>query len=284
MKNIAIIPNIHKDAELSVTKNLVEKLLYFGAEVYVEAKYAKFLSSSVVSYDAFPDDAELIIVVGGDGSILDASVVAIERNIPILGVNLGKVGYLSEVEPDNLDILSGIFFGNYSIEEKMLLSVNHVSDKVVHKSNRLAVNDVIISHDTFLGIADFVLENSVGDCLKYRADGLILSTPAGSTAYSLSAGGPIVSHDIDSIVATPICPHSFFNRSIIFKATENITLKNTSKTALNVSIDGRYFTNISEGEECRIQMAEKKLKMLTFCENNMFSTLFKKMRILEDIK
>jgi NAD+ kinase len=284
MKNVAIIPNINKDASLSVTKSLAEKLLSFGAEVWIDSKYKDSVPPSVACYDSFPDSAELIIVVGGDGSMLDASVIAIERDIPMLGVNLGKVGYLSEVEPDNLDILSGIFHGNYSIEEKMLLCVNHVSDRVVHKAQRLAVNDVIISHDTFLGIADFTLENSVGDCVKYRADGLILSTPAGSTAYSLSAGGPIVSHDIDSIVATPICPHSFFNRSIIFKATENIRLKNISKTVLNVSIDGRYFANLSAGEECQIQMAEKKLKVLTFCENNMFSTLFKKMRILEDIK
>ena len=284
MKNIAVIPNINKDLSLSVTKDLAEKLLSFGAEVYIESKYSAAVSPSVISYDSFPESAELIIVVGGDGSILDASVIALERDIPILGVNLGKVGYLSEVEPDNLDILSGIFSGNYSIEEKMLLCVNHVSDRVVHKAERLAVNDVIISHDTFLGIADFTLENSVGDCVKYRADGLILSTPAGSTAYSLSAGGPIVSHDIDSIVATPICPHSFFNRSIIFKSTENIKLKNISKTVLNISIDGRYFANLSVGEECQIKMAERKLKVLTFCENNMFSTLFKKMRILEDIK
>ena len=284
MKNIVVIPNINKDSGLAVTKNLAEKLLSIGAEVYIESKYSETVSPSVISYDNFPESAELIIVVGGDGSILDASVIALERDIPILGVNLGKVGYLSELEPDNLDILSGIISDSYSIEEKMLLCVNHVSDRAVHKAPRLAVNDVIISHDTFLGIADFTLENSVGDCVKYRADGLILSTPAGSTAYSLSAGGPIVSHDIDSIVATPICPHSFFNRSIIFKATENIKLKNISKTVLNVSIDGRYFANLSAGEECQIQMAEKKLKVLTFCENNMFSTLFKKMRILEDIK
>ena len=284
MKNIAIIPNVNKDINLSVTKNLSEKLLLLGAEVYIESKYRDAVSDSVISYDKFPDAVELIIVVGGDGSILDASVIAIERDIPLLGVNLGKVGYLSEVEPDNLDILSGLFLGKYTVEEKMLLSVNHVSEGVVHVADRLAVNDVIVSHDTFLGIADFTLENSVGDCVKYRADGLILSTPAGSTAYSLSAGGPIVSHDIDSIVATPICPHSFFNRSIIFKASENIKLKNTSKTVLNISVDGRYFTNISEGEECQIQMSERKLKVLTFCENNMFSTLFKKMRILEDIK
>ena len=283
MKHIVIIPNPKKDKDFSVTKNLVEKLNFFGSAVYIEKKYSECFKSSVILYNEFPKSAEAIIVVGGDGSVLDASVTAIENDIPLLAVNLGKVGYLSEVEPDNLDILSCLFSGKFEIEEKMLLSVTHVSFGLAHKAERLAVNDVIVSHDNFLGIADFTLENGVGDCVKYRADGMILSTPAGSTAYNLSAGGPIVSHDIDSIVATPICPHSFFNRSIIFKATENIKLRNVSDTVLNISIDGRYFTNLSNNDECIIKMADKKLKMITFSENNMFSTLFKKMRILEDI-
>jgi len=284
MKNVVIIPNPTKDPQFSVTKNLVKKLISLGITVYIDEKFSDGFSGEVAFYDKIPASAELIIVVGGDGSILDASVTAIEEDIPILGVNLGKVGYLSEVEPDNLDILSGLVCGDYKIQEKMLLSVVYKSAETETQAVRLAVNDVIVSHDTFVGIADFILENSVGDCVKYRADGLILSTPAGSTAYSLSAGGPIVSHDIDSITATPICPHSFFNRSIIFKSTEKIKLKNTSNTPLNVSVDGRYFHSVARDEECVIKMADKKLRVLTFSENSMFSTLFKKMRILEDIK
>lgn len=283
MKKIVLMPNPTKDLGLRVTKNLASKLIDLGGEVYIDEKHEMPESDGVIRYKSFPEGAELIIVVGGDGSILDASVTAIERDIPILGVNLGKVGYLSEVEPDNLDILSRLFSSNYTIEEKMLLSVDHHSFGTVERSSRLAVNDVIISHDTFLGIADFILENGNADSVKYRADGLILSTPAGSTAYSLSAGGPIVSHDINCIVATPICPHSFFNRSIIFKDDEIIKIRNVSNTVLNISIDGRYFTSLSNSDECVINMSEKKLKVLTFLESNMFSTLFKKMRILEDI-
>ncbi len=284
MKRFVLMPNPTKDIGLKVTNNLARKLLGFGGEVYIHERYSSEVISEVTSYDEFPSGVELIIVIGGDGSILDASVTAIEKDIPLLGVNLGKVGYLSEVETDNLDIMSRVFSGNYKIEEKMLLSVSHISFGSVTKSERLAVNDVIISHDTFLGIADFILENGASDSVKYRADGLILSTPAGSTAYSLSAGGPIVSHDIDCIVATPICPHSFFNRSIIFKENEIIKIRNVSNTVLNVSIDGRYFTSLSNTDECVINMSEKKLKVVTFLESNMFSTLFRKMRILEDIK
>ena len=284
MKYIVVMPNPTRDRGLIVTKNLINKLLSFGAEVYVDKTYAEVVDSSVNFYKDIPEKTELIIVVGGDGSVLDSSVIAIECDIMLLGVNVGKIGYLSEVEPDNLDILKRIFDGEYIVEEKMLLSVSHLSEGKVITSPRYAVNDVIISHDTFLGIADFVLENSEGDSVKYRADGIILSTPAGSTAYSLSAGGPILSHGVDSIVATPICPHSFFNRSIIFNSTESVKIKNTSTTALNLSVDGRFFANLLSGEECIIKQADKKLKMITFNKNSTFSTLFRKMRIMEDVK
>ena len=109
MKHIVIIPNPNKDVDFAVTENLSKKLNSLGAEVHIERKYASKISSCVNVYDVIPSCAELIVVVGGDGSILDASVTAIENNIPLLGVNLGKVGYLSEVEPDNLDILTGLF-------------------------------------------------------------------------------------------------------------------------------------------------------------------------------
>lgn len=284
MKHIVIIPNATKDAGLEITQRIINKLVSLGAEVYIDKRYSILSAVAVHTYDTLPLCAELIIVVGGDGSILDASAVAIEMNIPILGVNLGKVGYLSEVEPDHIEILSNLFCEKYTVTEKMLLTATHISGENVYKSDRYAVNDIIISHDGFLGIADFVLENSVGDSVKYRADGIIFSTPVGSTAYSLSAGGPIVSHDIDSIVATPICPHSFFNRSIIFKHTEHIKLTNVGNAALNISIDGRYFGNFQKDDKCIIATAAKKLKLLTFNNNNMFSTLFNKVRILEDIK
>ena len=284
MKKIVVIPNPNKDAGLNVTKKLTEMLTSFGATVYAEERFINEAGKGAVSYTDFPKDAEAIIVVGGDGSMLDASVLAVEYDVPILGVNLGKVGYLSEIDTDKLEILKGLVDVSYKIEEKMLLTVSHISGERTEYSSRLAVNDVIISHDNFLGIADFRLENQDGDKVKYRADGMILSTPAGSTAYSLSAGGPIVAHGVDSLLATPICPHSFFNRSIIFKATEKITLTNLGENGLNISVDGRYFATLATHDRCRVEMSDKKIKMVTFNENNMFSTLFKKMRILEDVK
>lgn len=284
MKKIVLVPNMSKDMAGDVTALLVEKLTSIGLEVYSASKYACYFGENVKIYDEFPEDAELVIVVGGDGSVLDASVDAIAKNVPIVGVNLGKVGYLSEVEPDNLDLFTRLSTDDFSVEEKMLLSLSLSKNGETSGVGRFAVNDVVVSHENHFGIADFKIENSRGDSVSYRGDGIIFSTPSGSTAYSFSAGGPVVAHNVDCILATPVCPHSFFNRSILFNASDRITLTNTGTGELNVSIDGRFISRLSSGDECTVTVSRKKLKMLTFSKDNMFSTLFRKMRIMEDVK
>ena len=281
MKRIAIIPNCNKDLDLKVTKRLIAVLIENGMTVFVDSSYGLNVSG-VHNYDAFPTDTELIIVVGGDGSVIDASRYAIENDVPIIGVNLGKVGYLTEVSPENLGLFERLARDEYEIEEKLLLCAEVDSDGEKIGSARLAVNDVVISHSDFFGICDFRMENSRGDGVKYRADGLIISTPSGSTAYSLSAGGPVVSHDVQSITVTPICPHSFFNRSIIFNGNEKITVTNESSDDLNVSVDGRFFAKLKTGGKCSVSASEKSVRFLTFSESDMFSSLFQKMRIMEE--
>ena len=280
MNKIIIIPNLNKDKELEVTRRAVKKLISLGFEVYVSSKYDSLEKIGATVYgEEPPAKAKLILVVGGDGSIIDASLLAIKLNIPLLGINLGKVGYLSEVEPDNLDVLERLVGDDYSIEKKMLLKVEKYSPEgEVKASAREAVNDVVISHDAYFGIADFKLENAYGDRITYRADGLILSTPAGSTAYSLSAGGPVVSHNLDSITVIPVCPHSFFNRAIIYDKNECIKISNSGDAVLNISVDGRFFDNLTKGEWCVVQKSKTCLKMITFSQNNMFSVLFKKIK------
>lgn len=284
MKNVIVIPNPKKDKKLSVTVMLLKKLRELELVPYVDERFSEELSKYSEIYTELPGFADLIMVVGGDGSVIEASRHAVELNIPIIGINLGKVGYLSEVEPDNLSVLDGLVSSEYRIEEKLLLAIECKNGDHVHVSERLAVNDVVVSHNDFLGIADFRVENSHGDCVKYRADGIIVSTPAGSTAYSLSAGGPIISHNLESIIVTPVCPHSFFNRSIIFGAEERLKITNIGDSDLNISVDGRYFSVLKKNDFCRVIASDKRVKMITFAKNNMFSTLFRKMRILEDIK
>ena len=284
MKKIIIVPNVNKDGGLKVTHRVVDILYDSGATVYIDCKYAKDFGDKVNTFSKLPRDAELIIVIGGDGSILDASAMALELDIPIVGINLGKVGYLSEIEPEGLQVLQRLLAEDYTVKERMLLTAKKVSKGNVSVSQRFAVNDVVISHDRYFGISDLSLTDGKGETVKYRADGLVLSTPLGSTAYSLSAGGPIVAPGLLTIVVTPVCPHSFFNRSILFSQDTKLTVTNTGESNLNISVDGRFFAEMGAGDLCVVAAADKKLKILTFNENSTFSTLFGKMKIMEDIK
>ena len=282
MKRIFIVTNPNKDVDYAVTKKTADFLQSHGAEIFMFSSEER---SNIhgCSYTAdYPDGIDLVIVIGGDGSFIDAAVYSERSDAAIIGVNLGKVGYLNEIEPDEIESLAKIFSNEYKIVTKMLLEVL-VEDKNGSSSvERLAVNDVVISNQEHLEISDFVVYSKDGG-VRYRADGAVISTPQGSTAYSLSAGGPVVSHDAGAIILTPIAPHSFFNRSIVFGENELIKVKNTSSKNLNISVDGRLVHELMPGAKISVRSSNKKLKVMTFKDNNMFSNLFSKMQILEDI-
>ncbi len=284
MNRIIVIPNTLKDPDLSVTVKVIEKLAEFELIPMVSDSFSGKIGDKAKYFSSFPKDADMILVIGGDGSVIDASKIAISLDVPLLGVNLGNLGYLSEVEIDQLDVLKKLKTGDYIVAEKMLLETEISKNGTNTVAERLAVNDVIISHSDYLGIADICLENSMKEAVKYRADAVILATPAGSTAYALSSGGPIISHNLDSITATPVSPHSFFNRSIVYGASEELKVSNIGRTTIKVSIDGRYYDSLENGDYCLIKKSDKRFKMLTFSENNMFTTLFNKLKILSNIE
>lgn len=276
---IVIIPNEKKDIELRVTRAVIEELLSHGATVCLDN--ALHIESEKVSfYDCFPADAEMIVVIGGDGTILHAADYAVQHDIPLIGINLGRLGYMSELAPTQISLLSELFGGSYTVEEKMLLSI---SIGGTGASERLAVNEVVFSHSNPVELTYLTLEDRYGTTLKYRADGLIFSTPVGSTAYSLSAGGPIVLQDHPSIIVTPICPHSFFDRSIVFSDKECLTVSCGSSASLNITVDGRPFGVLNVGTVCRVKRSAKNLKMITFRKEKRTSALFSKMRSLDEI-
>ena len=283
MKKVVLIPNPNKDVGLSITSMVVKKLSELNITVYLDKAYEKQETHKVIYYTDMPSDADLIIVVGGDGSVIDASQFAVRYSIPLLGVNLGRVGYLTQLNPDNLDLLRRLENKEYKIESKMLLAVEKLSNGKRTECTRLGVNEVVVSHENYLGISDIMLENEHGDQVKYRSDGIIASTPAGSTAYSLSAGGPVVSHTLDSITVTPICPHSFFNRAIVYGPDERIKITNVGTSPLNISVDGRYFDSIASGETCLIYKSSKAFKTLSFGDSNVFTVLSNKINHLNDI-
>ena len=283
MNKAVIIPNINKDIGLSVTESVIHKLTSIGVLAYINTEYSNIRADGVEFYSSFPDDADIVIVVGGDGSVIDASVRALDHDIPILGINLGRVGYLAEVDPRDIDVLDRLADGSYYIEEKLCLRVEIDDGDQVTVLDRLAVNDVVLSRGGEACISIIELEDSLGNNIAYRSDGIIVATPQGSTAYSLSAGGPIVAHNTHALVVTPVCPHSFFNRTVLFDSGEIISLTNSGNGPMALSIDGRLVATLNQGVRCRIRSDERHLKMVTFCKNNNFSNLFRKMKLLEEI-
>ena len=283
MKKILIVPNKIKDNGLLETKKVVKKLSLLGLYTYALSKHVDKGELDVSIEEEITNDTDLIVVIGGDGSVIDASGDAIALDIPILGVNLGNVGYLAEVDPDKLNLFDRLISGDYFVNEKMLLLADCQELRECMGGERFAVNDIVLSYDGTLGISGIKIEDQEGSSLRYRVDGLIFSTSQGSTAYSLSAGGPILAHGVEGIVVSPVAPHSFFNRSVIFNADEVITVTNVGQKALNLCVDGRYYGKLVPETSYKIRRAEKKIKMIAFSKNTTFSNLFKKIRVLEDI-
>lgn len=279
MKRAVIITNRVKDTDLAVSRAVCARLLAVGILPLASLQISSAMPRGTGAYTDYPTDADFIIVVGGDGSVIDASGYSVECGIPLLAVNLGTVGYLAEVEPDSLELLDRLASAEYSVEKRMLLQ----AEKNGKALGAFAVNDVAIAREGSLGICELRISDNLGNTLGYRADGIVLSTPQGSTAYSLSAGGPILAHGVESILLTPVCPHSFFNRSVIFPSHERLTVTATGEGKLSISIDGRKFGELERGESCTVSMARERISMISFSENSMFRNLFKKMRILEDI-
>ena len=285
MKNFVLIPNKQKDPDYEITIRTASFLLKNGATVYAESQHEALSAYGVTVYEEglFPTDAELLIVLGGDGSILDAGAIAIRHNIPVLGINMGRVGYLAELAPSEIEKLSALFDDAYTVRERMTLDVS-----LVRKSGEKmplykgALNDIVVSHGNARQLADLELCEGGEKTLTYRADALIVATPCGSTAYSLSAGGPIVDTSLKALCVTPVCAHSFFSRSILFSPDSVLSVKNICRfeddTAV-VTIDGRDSAILNVGDAIEMRRSQHTFKMLALEEKALLGVIEQKMRM-----
>lgn len=224
-------------------------------------------------------EMDMIIVLGGDGSILSAARYCLSSGIPILGINLGRLGYMAEMEADEIEMLSKLFDGEYHIEERSMLDVSvfRRGKQLVNRAS--ALNDAVISNGSIARMID--LELSAGETLvtTYRADGLILSTPTGSTAYSMSAGGPIIDPKMQCICVTPICSHTLAARPIIFSDDAVLYVKNICEREKNLylTLDGKVNFEIYKGDAVRIRRSNSYTKLIRLKERGFYDTLRSKM-------
>lgn len=284
MNGFYILANKEKDINLEKTKAIAQflelrghKCGYCGIERVYDSEDAL-----IKIRRGIPEDTECILVLGGDGTLIQVAGIISDMDIPMLGINMGNLGFLAEVEKDSVfDALEKVFSGEYHIEERMMLSgetnISGIKMKQVH-----ALNDVVISRNGQLRIINFDIYVNQNLLYSISADGMIVSTPTGSTAYNLSAGGPIVAPYAEGILLTPICPHSLTMRPILLSKDDEIKIEIGSgsdfrNTAAEVTFDGGSACPLNEGDSVTIKKSFSNTKIIKISNKTFYETLSKKM-------
>lgn len=257
MKNIGIVSNLRRFEKPDIAKDLIEFLLANDCVPFVEEEMARKFDLWQYCYgdESVFRDTEMIIVLGGDGTILNAIMQNAIYETPFLGINFGHLGFLTDTDSDGIkDSVSKVLKGNYRIEKRMNLDA-YVKGKN-EDSPFTVINEFNVSYggiiDTALYVNDEYIDNFFGD-------GIIVSTPTGSTAYNLAAGGPILKSDADVIAITPICPHMLHARSIVIGAQDEVKIKissHTAREAVTLVGDGKHFSELNDGDEVIIKKSK----------------------------
>lgn len=227
-----------------------------------------------IHFSELSKHCDLLIVVGGDGSLLHAARIAVDQDLPVLGVNRGRLGFLTDIYPQEFSKIDAVLQGHYQEEQRFLLTaiIKH-GDQIIDKGS--ALNDVVLLHSEIVHMIEYDIYINDEIVCHQRADGLIVATPTGSTAYSLSAGGPILHSALDAIVMVPMLPHTLSSRPIVINADSEITIHLTgqSETSPYVSCDGQDRTRIVPGDILQIKRKNKKLHLIHPLDYNYFETL-----------
>ena len=214
--------------------------------------------------------ADLIIAIGGDGSLIHAATIGLEQNLPVTGINRGRLGFLTDIHPDDTDMLLAIINGKYITEERLLIEVT------INKQNPvLALNDVVLSPGMMSRMLEFEVQIDGTLIYQQRADGLIVATPTGSTAYALSGGGPILTPGLDVLTLVPMFPHKLTSRPIVIDANSElqINIKHTADNHAQMSNDGYDGIMLDEGDNIYINKYHKKLQLIHPESYDYYSTL-----------
>jgi NAD+ kinase len=279
MKKMLIITNEDKDRDNKLTNQLIGIL----DKLKIEYKKVIRINSLSENKDLFEsnitDDVEAIVVLGGDGTILCAARSYAAYGVPIMGINLGNLGFLSSIECSDMEeAILALSKGELGYEERMMLKCE-IKNKEKSKHIFYALNDIGVTRSQFSKIISLKV-NVNGNMLdKFRADGIIISTPTGSTAYSLSAGGPIVDPNIELLMATPICAHSLHSRSFIIKPEDEISinlLDNKYREPVMLTVDGQHGINLLEDDVVYVTKAEFKIKIIKHCNKDFYNILRRK--------
>lgn len=257
---VAIKVNTTRKNAYEVTLSVLDVLKNLGVSVVLTDDVKECFASvntEFLSMDKAIEKCDILIAIGGDGTIIHSAHFAAKYDKPILGINAGRLGFLAGLEKEELYLLENLITGQYTIENRMMLQVGkYVGDTL--SDEYICLNDVVVSRKESMRLCEIEAYCDKRKISDYVADGLIVSTPTGSTAYSLSAGGPIVDTSIESLILTPVCSHSILSRSMIFNAESVIELniKEKENGAMIFSCDGEKAIEL--GADCKLKITKSK--------------------------
>jgi NAD+ kinase len=281
IQNVAIFAKVHDPRCLGIASDLINWLEEKGCTPLPEAQLTRQLGYPKVLSDAeVRDQAELVVVLGGDGTLISVARLFSGRDVPILGVNLGSLGFLTEITVEELYTrLEKVLEGNPRVSERMMLEVTlHREGQQIEKCHVL--NDMVINKGALARIVDLETKVNRHFLTTYKADGLIISTPTGSTGYSLSAGGPIIHPLMSCIVITPICPHTLTNRPIVVtdESIISITVASSFDEKVYLTLDGQVGFELREGDSVEVRRALKTTALVMSRSRDYFEILRTKLK------
>jgi len=279
MKNIAIFAKVHDPRCQDVALQLISWLKGKNLTPLVEAHLARHIDFKENIITDIPPDTEMVVVLGGDGTLISVARMIGDREVPILGVNLGSLGFLTEITLDELCAsVERYSTGDYKISERMMLKVTVVRNGELIEKKRV-LNDVVITKGALARIID--LETTINDSYltTFKGDGLIISTPTGSTGYSLSANGPILYPELECFVITPICPHTLTNRPIVVASDSLISVElKCLKEDVFLTLDGQVGIELKCGDEIRVRKSEYQTRLIISYSKDYFEILRTKLK------
>ena len=279
MKKIGIICKTGKPEPFEILEELLPWLRRKGYEVFVDLETATAMNINGTPRSQIPAMAEVMIVIGGDGTMISVSRLVAEKGIPILGVNIGGLGFLTAIQKDELyEVIDQVLAGECSMEERIMLNacVYRHSECI---AEYVVMNDVVVNKGALARIID--LETYIDHIYvaTFKADGLIVSTPTGSTAYALSAGGPILYPTLKSIILAPICPHTLTNRPIVMPDDVHVEVMLRSLNEdVFLTIDGQVGFSLRQNDIVEVKKSQYKTKLFIPCERDYFHILRTKLK------
>lgn len=276
MEHFYVITNPSKDMGLKTAKAICEYLTGRGKTCVIDAGNEKKKEQGYTDIDKVPQETDCVIVLGGDGTLLQAAIDLGDLDVPFLGINMGTLGFLAEVNVSDIEkALDKLIEGSYEIEKRMMLFGRSLSGEV-EKDNARALNDIVITRKGSLEIINFNIYVNGQFLHRYHADGIIVATPTGSTGYNLSAGGPVVEPKASLILISPICPHSMQNRSIVLSSEDEVTIeieqgRDGQDQEVEASFDGSHKVLLRTKDRLMIKKSDRttgivKLNKVSFLE------------------